>query len=234
MFGEAFIIAQKTYELGFHMISLGAWNKHMVERECSIISPIDVITFPYEGKEYYDKGRNFDEYPNKKEFNMAVYVKDTGKRAPYICQHMVKKLQGDLLKDGITLNVKYYGESTDFKCDGGKNIGKLTKEELLELYNNSDFGMVGSLTNISLVPYEMLATGLPIFEFKEGTFNYFFPKGSALVTSFDYNEFYEMFKNAINNPNLLKEINKVSKEYLNTLSWQNTGKECVEILKNLK
>ena len=29
-------------------------------------------------------------------------------------------------------------------------------------------------------------------------------------------------------------INKVSKEYLNTLSWQNTGKECVEILKNLK
>ena len=49
-----------------------------------------------------------------------------------------------------------------------------------------------------------------------------------------YNEFYEMFKNAINNPNLLKEINKVSKEYLNTLSWQNTGKECVEILKNLK
>ena len=39
---------------------------------------------------------------------------------------------------------------------------------------------------------------------------------------------------AINNPNLLKEINKVSKEYLNTLSWQNTGKECVEILKNLK
>lgn len=50
MFGEAFIIAQKTYELGFHMISLGAWNKHMVERECSIISPIDVITFPYEEK----------------------------------------------------------------------------------------------------------------------------------------------------------------------------------------
>ena len=33
MFGEAFIIAQKTYELGFHMISLGAWNKHMVEKE---------------------------------------------------------------------------------------------------------------------------------------------------------------------------------------------------------
>ena len=74
-----------------------------------------------------------------KEF--ACY-KEVEKYAPYICQYMVKRLKDDLLKDGITLNVKYYGESTDFKCDGGKNIGKLTKEELLELYNNSDFGMV--------------------------------------------------------------------------------------------
>ena len=63
---------------------------------------------------------------------MAVYVKDTGKRAPYICQYMVKRLKDDLLKDGITLNVKYYGESTDFKCDGGENIGKLTKAEFIK------------------------------------------------------------------------------------------------------
>ena len=230
MFGEAFIIAQKTYELGFHMISLGAWNKHMVEKECSIISPIDVITFPYEGKEYYDKGRNFDEYPNKKEFNMAVYVKDTGKRAPYICQYMVKRLKDDLLKDGITLNVKYYGESTDFKCDGGENIGKLTKAELLELYNNSDFGMVGSLTNISLVPYEMLATGLPVIEFKEGTFEYFFPEDTAIITSFDYNDFYNQVKEAINNTDKLKEMNKNSMKFLKELSWEKTTDEFIEIL----
>ena len=50
----------------------------------------------------------------------------------------------------------------------------------------------------------------------------------------DIQTVYEMFKNAINNPDVLKEINKVSTEYLNTLSWQNTGKECVEILKSLK
>ena len=94
--------------------------------------------------------------------------------------------------------------------------------------------MVGSLTNISLVPYEMLATGLPIFEFKEGTFNYFFPQGTAFVTSFDYNEFYEMFKYAISNPQILKEMNKASKAYLDTLSWQSTGKECVKILNEIQ
>ena len=85
---------------------------------------------------------------------------------------MLKKLKEDLLQEGITLNIKYFGETKDFICDGGENLGKLNKSQLLDLYNSSDFGMVASLTNISLVPYEMLATGLPIIEFKEGTFNY--------------------------------------------------------------
>ena len=71
------------------------------------------------------------------------------------------------------------------------------KSELLNLYNTSDFGLVASLTNISLVPYEMLATGLPIIEFKEGTFEYFFPENTAIITSFDYNDFYKKVKESI-------------------------------------
>ena len=133
----------------------------------------------------------------------------------------------------MKLNINYFGESTDFKCDAGENLGKMGKKELLELYSSSDFGMVGSLTNISLVPYEMLATGLPIIEFKEGTFNYFFPDNSAIVTSFDYNELYSKVKAAIEDPNILKEINKTAKDYLSTLSWSETGNEFNDILKKI-
>ncbi len=234
LYGECFLMAQKTYELGYHMVSLGAWNKATIERECNVNSQIDTVTFPYEGKEYYDKGRDFDKYPHKNKFNIAVYVKDTGKRAPYITQYMLKKLKEDLLQEGITLNIKYFGETKDFICDGGENLGKLNKSQLLDLYNSSDFGMVASLTNISLVPYEMLATGLPIIEFKEGTFNYFFPEKSALVTSFDYKELRKLFTDAIKNPETLKYLNKTSKEFLSTLSWKNTGKEFVDILNKVK
>ena len=31
MYGEMFLLAQKTYELGLHMVSLGQWNKYMIE-----------------------------------------------------------------------------------------------------------------------------------------------------------------------------------------------------------
>ena len=230
LYGESYIMAQKSYEVGYHMVSLGKWNKHMIEKECNINSRLDYITFPYEGKEYFAKERNFDEYKTKKEFNFAVYIKDVGKRAPYLIQYLLTKLKKDFSEEGITLNIKYYGEDKNFKCEGGENIGKLSKSELLNLYNTSDFGLVASLTNISLVPYEMLATGLPVIEFKEGTFEYFFPEDTAIITSFDYNDFYNQVKEAINNTDKLKEMNKNSMKFLKELSWEKTTDEFIEIL----
>ena len=230
LYGESYIMAQKSYEVGYHMVSLGKWNKHMIEKECNINSRLDYITFPYEGKEYFAKERNFDEYKIKKEFNFAVYIKDVGKRAPYLIQYLLTKLKKDFSEEGITLNIKYYGEDKNFKCEGGENIGKLSKSELLNLYNTSDFGLVASLTNISLVPYEMLATGLPVIEFKEGTFEYFFPEDTAIITSFDYNDFYNQVKEAINNTDKLKEMNKNSMKFLKELSWEKTTDEFIEIL----
>lgn len=233
LYGECFIMAQKSYEVGYHMVSLGDWNKHMIEKECSVNSKLDSITFPYEGKEYYEKGRNFNEYPSKKSFNLAVYIKDTGKRAPYLIQYLMKKLKEDLSKEGIDIIIKYYGENKNFKCEGGENLGKLSKKELLDLYNDSDFGVVASLTNVSLVPYEMLATGLPIIEFKEGTFEYFFPENCGILTSFDYNELYNKFKEAIVNPSMLEKMHDNSLNYLKTLSWNNTGDEFEGIIKSI-
>ena len=215
------------------MVSLGKWNKHMIEKECFVNSKLDFITFPYESKEYFAKKRDFDSYKDKKEFNFAVYIKDVGKRAPYLIQYLLTKLKNDFSKEDISINIKYYGEDKNFKCEGGENLGKLNKSELLNLYNNSDFGLVASLTNISLVPYEMLATGLPVVEFKEGTFEYFFPEDTAIITSFDYNEFYKQVKEAINNPKRLKDMNQNSIKFLQELSWEKTTDEFVKILEGI-
>lgn len=233
LYGESYIMAQKSYEVGYHMVSLGKWNKHMIEKECFVNSKLDFITFPYESKEYFAKKRDFDSYKDKKEFNFAVYIKDVGKRAPYLIQYLLTKLKNDFSKEDISINIKYYGEDKNFKCEGGENLGKLNKSELLNLYNNSDFGLVASLTNISLVPYEMLATGLPVIEFKEGTFEYFFPENTAIITSFDYNEFYKQVKEAINNPKRLKDMNQNSIKFLQELSWEKTTDEFVKILEGI-
>ncbi len=233
-FGELFVLAQKTYEQGLHMVSLGPWNKEMVEMHCKINSPIDYVEFPYEKKEYPDHTRDYLSYSKRKEFVLAVYLKYYGKRLPSITQYLLKQVKEEFAKDGVNLIIKYFGEDKSFRTEGGENLGMLSKGELLKLYRKADFGMVASMSNISLVPYEMLATGLPLIEFEDGTFPYFFPEGSAILTGLSYKELYSKLKSAVKNPDSIIRMQNTAKEYLDTLSWAKTASQFSEIIKNLK
>lgn len=234
-FGELFMMAKKTYEQGLHMVSLGQWNKEMVLKNCSEMTyiNIDTIDFPYEKKEYPEVNRNYYSYPKKKEFIFAVYLKYYGKRFPNITQYLLKQVKEEFKKDGINLILKYYGEDKSFACEGGTNLGVLNKKELFELYKEADFGFVASMSNISLVPYEMLATGLPVIEFEDGTFPYFFPENSAILTTLSYKDLYHRIKVAIMNPSILEEMNKNAKNHLSTLSWDKSANQFHEILKSV-
>lgn len=232
-FGELFLLAKKTYEQGLHMVSLGAWNKEMILKNCNIISPIDVIDFPYEKSEYPKKNRDFNTYRNKKKLIFAVNLKYYGKRLPCIIQKIMEELTICFHQDGILLEVYYYGEAKSFHTKAGENLGMLNKQELLSLYQKADFGMVASMSNISLVPYEMLASGLPVIEFEDGTFEYFFPKGSAIMTSISGKELYQKLKEFIKNPSRLEQQIKCAEDYMKQLSWEKTGKQFGTIIENL-
>lgn len=230
LYGETFLFAKKTYELGLHMVSLGSWNKYMVEKQCDITTDIDIIDFPYEKNEYLRVERNYDSYKSKRNFKIAVYIKETGRRAPYIIQSILGKVKNEFSKENINLDIKYYGEDKYFECLEGENIGKLNKQQLSELYKEADFGMCASLSNVSLVPYEMLAMGLPLIEFEDGTYKYFLPEDSAILTSFNWRDLYEELKKSINNPNIIKERAKIAYAALDTLSWETSGKQFSDIL----
>ena len=232
-FGELFLLAKKTYEQGLHTVSLGAWNKKMIERECQPIAPVDVIEFPYEAKEYTFLQKDFQSYKNKKEFTLAVYLKFYGKRLPCIIPYMLSETAKLLKQKGIQLNVCYFGEAGSFKAPGGKNLGMLSKEELRKLYYQADFGMVASMSNISLVPYEMLAAGLPVIEFADGTFKEFFPEGSATLVGISAKELAEQLLLMIREPNQLENQIKTAHQYMRGLSWEKSAAQFAEIIEGL-
>jgi len=231
-FGELFLMANKTYEQGLHMVSLGTWNKRMVEKNCKVISPVDYIEFPYESKEYPSSSRDYASYSKKKDFIIAIYLKYSVRRLPCITQYLLKQVKEEFKKDGINLDIKYFGEDKSFHCDGGENLGMLSKKQLLGLYKKADFGMVASMSNISLVPFEMLATGLPLIEFEDGTFPYFFPENSALLASLSYMDLYHKMKKVIMEPQLLQEMHDTAEGCLKSLSWEKSAKQFSEILKS--
>lgn len=230
-FGEIFLLAKKTYEQGLHMVSLGKWNQEMIEKECRPISPVDYVEFPCERKEYPYAERNFEQYRNKKKLVFAVYLKYYGKRLPCIIPYMLTGLAKRFRQDGIELEIRYYGEAKNFKSAGGTNLGMLNKKELYSLYREADFGMVASMSNISLVPYEMLASGLPVIEFEDGTFSYFFPDDCAILTSIAWTDLYEKLKAALADPQSLKRKCSRAREYIGTLGWEKTGIQFGDIIK---
>lgn len=230
-YGDKYLLASKTYELGLHMVSLGKWNVEKIKEQLKNKKyKINSIDFPYEAKEYLSVERNYDEYKSKKELNLCVYIKESEKRIPFIIEKILIKLKEQLKDKGIKLNVTYFGNEKYLKLREGNSLGKISKVELNKLYCKSDFGMCASITNISLVPYEMLATGLPLIEFKEGSFEYFFKEESAILIDFSGKSLENEILKSLSDTTLLKKRAKNAKRILEELSWEKTGKQFIEII----
>ncbi|MFQ6803472.1 MAG: hypothetical protein ACLRT5_00125 [Lachnospiraceae bacterium] len=231
---ERYILAKKTYELGFHIVSLGKWNVKRIQEHCTLKGKVSWVDFPYEPSEYKSMPRDFSTYTGKKLINIAVYSKEEGKRIPNLLQGILKRASEELGKDGIKLKIRFFGFKKNHKLIVGENCGKLNKKELAQLYQKSDFGMVASMSNISLVPYEMIAIGLPVIEFSEGSYADFLPEDSAILIDFNYKSLVDAIENALNHPQQIEEMTRKASTAISSLSWERTGKEFVDILHEIE
>lgn len=161
---------------------------------------------------------------------MAVYVKEESKRLPVIIPLILDNLKKSLKLKGFELEINYFGNALPICINNGIECGKLSKKQLHELYCECDFGMVASLTNISLVPYEMIAAGLPVIEFKDGTFDYFFSKETAILCDLSYKHLEKEILYYVENPAELEEMTIRANKSILSLSWEKSANQFVEIL----
>ena len=228
--GDQSCLAKKTYELGFHIISLGQWNVEQIKQHCNTVSKIDSIDFPFEPKEYPYRKRDYSNYSSKKKIRLAIYTRRVGRRIPVITQHIIMNLGNELAKLGIELEPIFYGLNPKDKVFYGKNAGKLNKKELLDLYYNSDFGMVASITNISLVPMEMHSSGLPLIEFYDGSYREFLGDNTAILIDYDYNTLLNKLLYYLEHPDELKSMNEKARSAFQHCTWNNTCEQFKRIV----
>lgn len=232
--GERYLLSNKTYELGLHIVSLGKWNIDTIAKNCQINGKVDYIDFPYEKTEYSYFKRDFTRMSNDKKIKLAVYVKEESKRLPVIIPLLLNKLKKSLNDSNYNLEINYFGNGLPLSIENGNSLGKLSKKQLYDLYCQCDFGMVASLTNISLVPYEMIASGLPVIEFKDGTFDYFFDDQSAILCDLNVKHLKDELLDYINNPQKLETLNNNAMKHLKELSWEKSAQQFSNIINDLK
>jgi glycosyltransferase involved in cell wall biosynthesis len=76
----------------------------------------------------------------------------------------------------------------------------------------------------------MLATGLPLIEFEDGSFNDFFDEDTAILTSYSSKSLFIKMKEAMDNPDILRKHNINAINCMKDLSWDKTCEQFYQII----
>lgn len=147
--GSRYKLAEATYKFGFYGITAGRWLPEKI-KEYGMDS------------DYFDFGADLDIYRPKKliqkKKKISFYARAHTERRGFELGVMALKIFKDQHPD---YEIEFFGQDMS-----GYDIpfeftdhGILTKEELAQLYHESVACLVLSLTNVSLLPLELLVAG---------------------------------------------------------------------------
>lgn len=151
--GSEYLLAENTYKFGFHGITAGGWLAEKLHTDYAMTS------------DSYDFGANEElyRYTNKtKRKEVFFYARPVTERRAFDLGIMTLELFHKQHPDYI-INLAGWDVS-DYEINFPYvNHKSLRLEDLSDLYNQCAAGLVLSLTNMSLLPLELLAAGcIPI------------------------------------------------------------------------
>ena len=145
--GSESLLAEATYRFGFHGLTPGRW---LAERL------VDEYGMP---ADHFEFGCDLDRYslaPDTERTGVCLYSRPSTPRRAFELAVAALDLFAERHPE---VDIHLYGESVGRLPFAATDHGLLTPEQLNDLYNRCVAGLTLSATNISLVPYEMLAAG---------------------------------------------------------------------------
>lgn len=147
--GTNYVLAENTYKFGFHGITAGGWLSSKLSKDYGMVC------------DHYDFGANKDLYKhtnNKKRKEIFFYARPVTERRGFDLGIMALEIFHKAMPD-YTINLAGWDVSEWNVPFPYINHTALKLDELPALYNGSAAALVISLTNMSLLPLELLACG---------------------------------------------------------------------------
>jgi glycosyltransferase involved in cell wall biosynthesis len=145
--GSEALLAEATYRFGFHGVTPGRWLAEMLTAEYGMDA------------DHFDFGSDLDRYrldPNAERTGVCLYARPSTPRRAFELAVAALDLFAERHPE---IDIHLYGESVGRLPFAATDHGLLTPDQLGDLYNGCVAGLALSATNISLVPFEMLAAG---------------------------------------------------------------------------
>jgi glycosyltransferase involved in cell wall biosynthesis/SAM-dependent methyltransferase len=156
-----YVLAENTYRLGLYHITSGPWCEVVLRRDFN--AEADHFRFPVDRAIYYPRTRT------KRNTNLIFFAKP---EMPRRCFELGVMALREFHKLRPEVEIIMFGSknarthSYDFPVTIRDVLPTL--DDLAEMYSNGDIGLVFSTTNPSLIPYEMMACGLPVVDLARG------------------------------------------------------------------
>ena len=208
-----YLLAENTYKKGLYAITSGLLpSKVLFEKygmEC------DYFTFPIDNKVYFNK----KSIKRKKDTVIFFCKPEMPRRCFELGLQAIKHIQKE--RDDIKFILFGSNNVTDAHIEGLwlENYALLpTIKDLADLYRESTIGMVFSTTNPSLVPYEMMACGLPVIDLKTdySRYNYGNSENIAFLSEPEIKEIAKSITTLIDYPDILKKHSKNGLDFVKT------------------
>jgi glycosyltransferase involved in cell wall biosynthesis len=155
--GNDYIEAENTYKLGLNCITSGPWCTKILKEKFN--ANADYFKFPVDIDTYYPR-------PYISSGKRIVFF--ARPEMPRRCYPLGIKALEIFAKNNPDVEIILYGSSNiDSSSISFKHVNRgilETIDQLAELYSSASVGIVFSTTNPSLVPYEMMACGLPVVD----------------------------------------------------------------------
>lgn len=148
--GSEYVLAENTYRMNFYGITAGGWLSHKLSSEYGMKC------------DHYDFGTDTNIYRfenEKRRKEIFFYARPVTVRRGFELGIMTLELFHKQRPD-YTITLAGWDVSDYHIPFPYKNLKTLTLDELSDVYNKCAAGLVISLTNMSLLPLELLASGV--------------------------------------------------------------------------
>ncbi len=212
-----YYLAENTYKLGFYGITAGHW----LDKKCNLEYGMETVGFNFS----YDRDV-YKTHPGEKfqddKLHIFFYARpSTGRRAFEMGVLSFTRLAS--LRDDFV--VEFAGQSLS-----GYDLhfpyvdhGILSPSELSQLYSKCEISVVLSLTNLSLLPYEIMASGSVVL-INEGENNsWAINETNAIVTSMDPIDIADKLDSCLSDKDRLSALRQAGMDSLPQETWFETS-----------
>lgn len=148
--GSESVLAENTYRFGFHAITAGGWLSNKLSTEFGMSA--DHFDFGVEHERYFLKNE-------KKRDEIFFYARPVTPRRGFELGIMALEEFAKLRPD-VKINLAGWDVSSWNLPFPYENLGGVDISKLNDIYNRCSAGLVVSMTNMSLLPLELIAAGV--------------------------------------------------------------------------